>query len=323
MVMAMNQTGMMTAGDLSPILWQIHAIAFCFGCVIGSFLNVVVWRIPRGESLLTPPSHCPNCGHLIRAWENIPIISWLCLRGRCSGCHQPISIRYPLGESATGLLFFIVWYAISRRNLPLAVIPGYFYLTGALLSAALIDIKHRIIPHEITYSGMIVSLMLALLMPTGRLALLVPRGNLALQLGGDPSHGSFFFSLVCTQVERLLGVDLLAMPIIAAFTDWLFGVFAGVVLLGVFAVGGRHLAKKPEAMGYGDVKLLGMCGGFLGADSVIYISLVGAVVGAIWDLVHCIILRKKEWSLAFAPFLGLGALVWMVFGNWFFLLFGK
>ena len=120
----------MTAGDLSPVIWQMHAIAFCLGCVIGSFLNVVVWRIPRGESLLTPPSHCPNCGHLIRAWENIPIISWLCLRGRCSGCHQPISIRYPLGESATGLLFFIIWYAISRRNLPLAVLPGYFYLTG-------------------------------------------------------------------------------------------------------------------------------------------------------------------------------------------------
>ena len=83
----------MTAGDLSPVIWQMHAIAFCLGCVIGSFLNVVVWRIPRGESLLTPPSHCPNCGHLIRAWENIPIISLLCLRGRCSGCHQPISIR--------------------------------------------------------------------------------------------------------------------------------------------------------------------------------------------------------------------------------------
>ena len=244
MVMAMNQTGMMTAGDLSPILWQIHAIAFCFGCVIGSFLNVVVWRIPRGESLLTPPSHCPNCGHLIRAWENIPIISWLCLRGRCSGCHQPISIRYPLGESATGLLFFIIWYAIARRNLPLAVLPGYFYLTGALLSAALIDMKHRMIPDEITISGLVVSLMLALLAPSGRLAL---------HPNGDPSHGSFFITMAFEQLQRLFGADLRAMPIIAAFTVWLFGVFAGVVLLGIFAVAGRHLAKKPQAMGYGDV----------------------------------------------------------------------
>ncbi len=310
----MNQTGMMTASDLSPILWQMHAIAFCLGCVIGSFLNVVVWRIPRGESLLTPPSHCPNCGHLIRAWENIPIISWLCLRGRCSGCHQPISIRYPLGESATGLLFFLVWYAISRRNLPLAVLPGYFYLTGALLSAALIDMKHRMIPDEITVSGLIVSLMLALLMPSGRLAL---------HPDGDPSHGSFFITMAFEQLQRLIGADLRAMPIIAAFTDWLFGVFAGVVLLGVFAVAGRHLAKKPQMMGYGDVKLLGMCGGFLGADSVVFIVMIGAVTGLTWGLVRYIILRKKEWSIPYGPFLGLGGLAWMCFGNWFFLIFGK
>jgi leader peptidase (prepilin peptidase)/N-methyltransferase len=292
----------------------MHAIAFCLGCVIGSFLNVVVWRIPRGESLLTPPSHCPNCGHLIRAWENIPIISWLCLRGRCSGCHQPISIRYPLGESATGLLFFLVWYAISRRNLPLAVLPGYFYLTGALLSAALIDMKHRMIPDEITVSGLIVSLMLALLMPSGRLAL---------HPDGDPSHGSFFITMAFEQLQRLIGADLRAMPIIAAFTDWLFGVFAGVVLLGVFAVAGRHLAKKPQMMGYGDVKLLGMCGGFLGADSVVFIVMIGAVTGLTWGLVRYIILRKKEWSIPYGPFLGLGGLAWMCFGNWFFLIFGK
>ena len=310
----MNQPGIMTAGDLSPVIWQMHAIAFCLGCVIGSFLNVVVWRIPRGESLLTPPSHCPNCGHLIRAWENIPIISWLCLRGRCSGCHQPISIRYPLGESATGLLFFIIWYAISRRNLPLAVLPGYFYLTGALLSAALIDMKHRMIPDEITYSGLIVSLMLALLAPSGRLAL---------HPDGDPSHGSFFITMAFEQLPRLFGADLRAMPIIAAFTDWLFGVFAGVVLLGVFAVAGRHLAKKPQAMGYGDVKLLGMCGGFLGADSVVFIVMAGAVTGLAWGLIRYIIIMKKEWSVPYGPFLGLGALAWMVFGNWFFLLFGK
>ena len=275
---------------------------------------MVVWRIPRGESLLTPPSHCPNCGHLIRAWENIPIINWLCLRGRCSGCHQPISIRYPLGESATGVLFFIIWYAIARRNLPIAVLPGYFYLTGALLSAALIDMKHRMIPDEITVSGLIVSLMLALLMPSGRLAL---------HPDGDPSHGSFFISMAFEQLQRLIGADLRAMPIIAAFTDWLFGVFAGVVLLGVFAVAGRHLAKKPQAMGYGDVKLLGMCGGFLGADSVVFIVMAGAVTGLAWGLFRYIILRKREWSIPYGPFLGLGGLAWMCFGNWFFMMFGK
>ena len=309
----MDRIGTMTAGDLSPILWQMHVVAFCLGCVIGSFLNVVVWRIPRGESLLTPPSHCPNCGHLIRPWENIPVISWLCLRGRCSGCHQPISIRYPLGESATGILFFIIWYAIYRRNLPVALIPGYFFLGGALLSAALIDMKHRMIPDEITYAGLLVSLMLALLVPSGRLAL-YPEG--------DPSRGSFFITMAYGQLERMFGVDILSIPIIAAFADWLFGVFAGVVLLGVFAVAGRHLLKRPQAMGYGDVKLLGMCGGFLGADSVVFIVMLGAVAGLGWGMVRRLLSRKDGWCVSFGPFLGVGALAWMCWGNWFYSLFG-
>ena len=182
------------------------------------------------------------------------------------------------------------------------------------MSAALIDMKHRMIPDEITYSGLIVSLMLALLAPSGRLAL---------HPDGDPSHGSFFITMAFEQIERLVGADLRAMPIIAAFTDWLFGVFAGVVLLGVFAVAGRHLVKKPQAMGYGDVKLLGMCGGFLGADSVVYIVMVGAVTGLAWGLFRYIILRKREWSVPYGPFLGLGGLAWMCFGNWFFMMFGK
>jgi len=194
------------------------------------------------------------------------------------------------------------------------VLPGYFYLTGALLSAALIDMKHRMIPDEITVSGLIVSLMLALLMPTGRLAL---------HPDGDPSRGAFFITMAFEQLERLIGADLRAMPIIAAFVDWLFGVFAGVVLLGVFAVAGRHLVKKPQAMGYGDVKLLGMCGGFLGADSVVFIVMPAAVAGLAWGLFRRFALRKKGWSVPYGPFLGLGALAWMCFGNWFFLMHGK
>ena len=105
--------------DISSAFWLFSAFSFILGCCIGSFMNVVVWRLPRGESLVHPPSHCPKCGHAIKPWENIPIISWLCLKARCSNCHLPISIKYPLGEGATGLLFAFLWMRIFKRGLPL------------------------------------------------------------------------------------------------------------------------------------------------------------------------------------------------------------
>ncbi|MBQ6472026.1 MAG: prepilin peptidase [Victivallales bacterium] len=159
--------------------------AFVLGCCVGSFMNVVTWRLPRGESLVYPPSHCPRCGHAIRAWENIPIISWLCLRARCSGCGLPISVRYPLGEAAVGMLYFLVWYAVYHRMLPWAFLPGAFFLTGALLAAAWIDAFHRFIPDLINYSGLVVALALAIFLPTGRLALQEPI---------SPHSGAFILS---------------------------------------------------------------------------------------------------------------------------------
>ena len=161
------------------------AFAFVLGCCVGSFMNVVTWRLPRGESLVYPPSHCPRCGHAIRAWENIPIISWLCLRARCSGCGLPISVRYPLGEAAVGMLYFLVWYAVWHRMLPWAFLPDAFFLTGALLAAAWIDACHRFIPDMISYSGLVVAFALAIFLPMGRLALQEPI---------SPHSGAFMFS---------------------------------------------------------------------------------------------------------------------------------
>ena len=108
---------------LFPVVTPFVAV---FGACVGSFLNVVVWRLPRGESLWSPPSHCPKCGHAIRAWENVPILSWLFLRGRCSQCGLPISLQYPLVELATMLLFLAVWWRVSARPLhPAALVNGF------------------------------------------------------------------------------------------------------------------------------------------------------------------------------------------------------
>jgi len=151
-------------------IWQeafplLTILVVVFGGCIGSFLNVVVWRLPRGESLSHPPSRCPTCGHAIRPWENIPVLSWLCLAGRCSSCRLPISWRYPAVELLTAVLFWRVWLRVAARGDHPTALLGLFFLTGALLAVALIDLEHRIVPNTITYAGMVVGLASAAWLP--------------------------------------------------------------------------------------------------------------------------------------------------------------
>ena len=217
--------------DISSAFWLFSAFSFILGCCIGSFMNVVVWRLPRGESLVHPPSHCPKCGHAIKPWENIPIISWLCLKARCSNCHLPISIKYPLGEGATGLLFAFLWMRIFKRGLPLECIPTFFFLGGALLAAALIDAEHRFIPDQVTLSGLMFALAMALLLPSGRLALL-PQPN--------PHAGALIF----TGIKEILlnwHINLTSHPVTAALVDCLLGAAMGYAILALFAWSAKHL----------------------------------------------------------------------------------
>jgi len=115
------------------------------GLIIGSFLNVVVWRIPRGESIVSPPSACPRCGHRIRARDNVPVVSWLLLRARCRDCHAPISLRYPLVEAATGVLFVLVALRVGWSW----AMPGYLYLAAVGLALALIDLDTHRLPNSL------------------------------------------------------------------------------------------------------------------------------------------------------------------------------
>lgn len=117
-----------------------------FGLLIGSFLNVVIWRVPRGESVVSPPSHCPACDHQLRAVDNVPLLSWLLLRGRCRYCGAPISVRYPLVEGATGLVFAVVAAAIG----PDPALPAFLYLAGVGMALAVIDLDTRRLPNALT-----------------------------------------------------------------------------------------------------------------------------------------------------------------------------
>jgi leader peptidase (prepilin peptidase)/N-methyltransferase len=116
-----------------------------FGLAIGSFLNVVVWRVPRGESVVRPPSACPRCGHAIRPRDNVPVLGWLLLRGRCRDCGEPISPRYPLVEAGTGVVFALTaWYAGASW-----VLPALLYLAAISVALALIDLDVRRLPNAI------------------------------------------------------------------------------------------------------------------------------------------------------------------------------
>jgi leader peptidase (prepilin peptidase)/N-methyltransferase len=128
------------------------------GAIFGSFLNVVVYRLPRHESVVSPPSHCPSCGTPVRPYDNIPILSWLLLRGHCRGCGEPISVRYPLVEALTAALCVgAVLTHSSAAGIALSVT-----VILLVVPAALIDLEHRIIPNKITALGAVLALAIGL-----------------------------------------------------------------------------------------------------------------------------------------------------------------
>src|SRR5262245_58260430 len=150
-------------------VWQavpFHFWSFAFfvlGCIVGSFLNVVIHRLPLGQSIISPPSHCPHCGYSIPAVLNLPLITWLYLRGKCANCGAPISVRYFLVELLTGVTFLGCWLRFGHDSAVLALV--YCAFLAGLIAASFIDLEHFIIPDEITIGGAFLGLILSLLVP--------------------------------------------------------------------------------------------------------------------------------------------------------------
>jgi leader peptidase (prepilin peptidase)/N-methyltransferase len=140
------------------------AVLFVLGCMVGSFLNVCIHRMPLGQSVVSPPSHCPHCKYSIPWYLNIPLATWLYLRGKCRNCGAPISIRYFLVELLTGSVFLSCWLLYGRQSALLALIYAFF-LAG-LIVATFIDFEHFIIPDEITIGGMVVGVICSFLVPS-------------------------------------------------------------------------------------------------------------------------------------------------------------
>ncbi|XXF76632.1 prepilin peptidase [Myxococcaceae bacterium GXIMD 01537] len=147
--------------DVQPLSYLAPLLAvwlFLLGLAVGSFLNVVIARVPYGESIVRPRSRCPNCGHQLAWYENIPLVSWLALRGRCRGCKAPISVRYPLVELLTGLLFLA---CLKRFDWTYELVPA-LVLVMLLVPLTFIDLEHWILPEVLTYPGILAGILLAI-----------------------------------------------------------------------------------------------------------------------------------------------------------------
>jgi leader peptidase (prepilin peptidase)/N-methyltransferase len=138
-------------------------VLFVYGSMVGSFLNVCIYRMPRGESIVRPPSHCPHCGYHIPWHLNIPLFTWLYLRGKCAQCRTPITIRYFLVELLTGSLFLCCWLAFGGQSAPLALV--YCFILAGFIVATFIDFEHFIIPDEITLGGMAAGFICSIVVP--------------------------------------------------------------------------------------------------------------------------------------------------------------
>jgi leader peptidase (prepilin peptidase)/N-methyltransferase len=142
--------------------WSV--VIFWFGCMVGSFLNVCIHRMPLGLSVVSPPSHCPHCKYSIPWYLNVPLLTWLMLRGKCRNCGAPISVRYFLVELLTGLMFLAAWLGYGRQSAWVALV--YCLFLAGLIAATFIDFEHFIIPDEITIGGMVVGFVLSFLIPS-------------------------------------------------------------------------------------------------------------------------------------------------------------
>ncbi|MBS1368708.1 MAG: prepilin peptidase [Lentisphaeria bacterium] len=148
------------------VLWFFIVSSFLLGSCLGSFLNVCIWRMPLGQSIVTAPSHCTKCGTQIRWFDNIPIVSYLSLRGRCRCCKAPISPRYVIVEALTGLLFALLLFKVgSAQQPPLTLLP-YFAMTMLCVTTIWIDFEHRLIPDATTYPAMLFGLAVSAAFPS-------------------------------------------------------------------------------------------------------------------------------------------------------------
>lgn len=250
-----------------------YLIAFLFGIMIGSFLNVCIYRIPRNLSIVSPASRCPSCNTPIKWYDNVPLLSYLLLAGKCRVCGSAISLRYPAVELLNGLLavFVVYRFGFGLHSLVFGV------LCAALIVITFIDIDYQIIPDAITLPGILIGIVAG--------SFIVP----------DPFLRS-----------TLLG-----------FRNSVMGFLVGGGLFYLIAVVSRG------GMGGGDIKMMAMVGALMGWKSVLLTIFLGSLTGAVFGIFLMVTKGKgRKTKIPFGPFLALGTLVTLFFGQeistWYF-----
>jgi leader peptidase (prepilin peptidase)/N-methyltransferase len=255
--------------------WLTLFFGFVFGTIIGSFLNVCIHRIPQGKSIVSPPSHCPRCKTPIRFYDNIPLLSFLILQGRCRKCRAPISWRYPLVEFLMGLFSLILLLRFGISTLYLI----YLAFFASLTLVSFIDLSHRIIPDVISLPGIAIGVVVSWLHP---------QMSVLNSLIGVLAGGGFLYLVAAvyqlvTKREGMGGGDVKLLAMIGAFIGWK-GAFIGGwegVLVGVLFI-------------------------------ILCSSLIGSIVGVALMLISS---ADSKYAVPFGPFLSLGAIIYVLWGE--------
>jgi leader peptidase (prepilin peptidase)/N-methyltransferase len=280
------------------ILLTLGVGLFAIGTVVGSFLNVCIYRLPWQKSVIWPASHCPKCFHAIAAIDNVPILGWLRLAGSCRDCGSRIAVRYPLVEALGGLLFLGLFFTdvASQQTvwgeIPAAALMIWFYhaiLVALLVAATFIDYDFTIIPDEITVTGMVLAIGLGTLFP-----------EIRLEPALRHTHG------------EALGVGVV-------------GLLVGGGLTEAFRRAGT-LALRREAMGFGDVTLMAMIGAFLGWQAAVLTFFIAPFFGlahALGKLVRYVAKRlsgaqltSADREIPFGPYLSMAAVALVLSWRW-------
>jgi leader peptidase (prepilin peptidase)/N-methyltransferase len=260
------------------------AFALAFALAIGSFLNVVILRLPQGESISTPRSRCPQCKNLIRWYDNIPVLSYVLLSGRCRHCKKRISARYPFVEGLCGIVSVLL-YQKAGLTPEWAI---FLVFSAALIALGFIDLDHRILPDPITLNGIWIGILVSVYL-------------------AQPSP-------LVSRLFRSAGVEA-ANPRVIALTASLLGAVVGGGLLWLVAEAYLRL-RGIEGMGFGDVKMMAMVGAFLGAPLALLTIMLGSLLGSVIGLLFIRFANKtRQYELPFGTFLSFAGIIAVLYGE--------
>ncbi len=266
-----------------------YILVFGFGAIVGSFLNVVIHRVPNEESIIFPNSACPNCKNSIKPYDNIPLLSWLFLGGKCRHCKSAISPRYPAVELLTAVLFALVLRQIGFN----LFLPVVLIFVASMVALIFIDAENMILPNVITYPLLVFALLVRLVFPVYVSA-------------------SYFSDLQISPLNQLENSSVWLVSLIGAVLGALVG---GGSLWLVGEIWKR--LRGVDAMGLGDVKMMFAVGALLGWRLTLLTIFIGAFTGAVAGIL--VISRQKEKDLQaqipFGIFLGIGSILALLFGE--------